>query len=679
MSKMQKQSVFVMNKVHHIVQICEKHPVNFSFISGVENPADSITRCMSYRKLLQTTYFTGPDFLRNTKDPQLVRDCLSFTVPGPLVEVDNNILVRSGSLSLSTQNYSTIISGDVEYLVLLNTYSSFQKLVRVWGSVLKAVNIWKDKMKTKYPFKFGHLSISSRDYFSRARKQMIKIDQQNNFAEVVKFFSDSSICGKLDIPNLVKQLNLYVDQEGILRVHSKSANLKNRKRFSFPILLAKNSPLTKLIITDMHEILAHSGCYAVLSELRRRFYIPHYFSVVKKIVRDCIQCRRYNERTIKLNQSPYRDWRISPPNVAYRYMFLDYLGPFGVRQNGVKEKAYLLCCSCMWSRAVNLLVCKDLSVDEFLRAFQLHCFQFGLPEYCISDLGSQLVSAANVITDYLKDHQTQAYFEQNGVKSIRFDQFAKGHSQLGSMVEVCVKLVKRLITGAIRNNVLDFRDFEYLIAQTIHLVNRRPVAFKNALRDIPGDDVPEPITPEILIHGYELVSVNVIPKLHIDSNPEWHPGALLEELRNNYQQLQKVRDHLITIYQEEFLTNLMEQATDRKDRYKSVSHKSIKPGDIVLLKESFTKPNDYPLGIVRNVEVNCLGEVTGATIFKGKTRELVKRHASVIIPLLTLEEDISSSSPEISNESENPSSTKSRKRRKAACLSEEKTREILQN
>ena len=48
-------------------------------------------------------------------------------------------------------------------------------------------------------------------------------------------------------------------------------------------------------------------------------------------------------------------------------------------------------------------------------------------------------------------------------------------------MEICVKLTKRLTHGAIKNNVLDFRDFEFAIAQTIQLVNRGPVSFKESL------------------------------------------------------------------------------------------------------------------------------------------------------------------------------------------------------
>ncbi|XP_068235640.1 uncharacterized protein [Palaemon carinicauda] len=272
---------------------------------------------------------------------------------------------------------------------------------------------------------------------------------------------------------------------------------------------------------------------------------------------------------------------------------------------------------------------------------------------------------------------TQSYFERNGVQSLKFDQFVKVHNQLGSMVEVCVKLVKRLIYGAIGKNVLEYHDFEFLIQQVIHLVNRRPIAFKEALRDQIGDDIPEPITPENLIHGYDLISVNIIPELHEGRDPDWIPENYSQsKFKQDYNQLQKVRNNLVKLYQEEFIANLIHQAVDVPDRYKPVTHNKISPGDIVLLKENFTKPNDYPMGVVKEIFTNTLGEVTGATILKGKTQELVKRHSSVIIPLLTRKDEIPNNSKVDVQESRVPKDT--RVKRQAAIDSSERTRKILE-
>ena len=61
LDKMQKQSVFVMNRLKSIDSLCEGFPVRFRFVSGKHNPAACVTRCISYKVLLKSTFFQGPN------------------------------------------------------------------------------------------------------------------------------------------------------------------------------------------------------------------------------------------------------------------------------------------------------------------------------------------------------------------------------------------------------------------------------------------------------------------------------------------------------------------------------------------------------------------------------------------------------------------------------------------
>ena len=45
---------------------------------------------------------------------------------------------------------------------------------------------------------------------------------------------------------------------------------------------------------------------------------------------------------------------------------------------------------------------------------------------------------------------------------------------------------------------------------------------------------------------------------------------------------------------------------------------------------------------VKEITTNINGEVTGAIVLKGKTKEVLKRHSSTIFPLLTFNEKQSS-------------------------------------
>ena len=50
--------------------------------------------------------------------------------------------------------------------------------------------------------------------------------------------------------------------------------------------------------------------------------------------------------------------------------------------------------------------------------------------------------------------------------------------------------------------------------------------------------------------------------------------------------------------------------------------------------------HNLPLGIVKSVTLNELGESTSAVIMKGKTRELTTRHVTNLIPLLKRDKNL---------------------------------------
>ena len=572
-----------------------------------------------------------------------------------------------------------------EHLVCIDKYSSLAKSVCVLKNVIIFIQKLKEGLLKRDPEKYSHLDHPGTNCHELALSHLIKTEQRIYFPELFSYFEDGCNTVKA-IPNLVNQLNIYLDKGGLLRVKSKFSRWKDDVSYRFPILLPKESWLTRMIIFDLHRKLFHAGCYRLLVELRKKFWITHCFSVVKGILKACILCRKRNQRTVKLNQSPYRDFRLDPPNIPFRNTFLDHFGPYQVKYGGKKIKVWILCITCLWSRAIYLKVCCDLSRNEFIRAFQMHCFEFGLPELCLSDLGSSLVSEGNVIHDFLKDVDTQNYFQEHGVKSISFEQYFKGCHPLGGIVEICVKMVRKLIQSSIKNYVLEFREFEFIIAQTVHLINRRPVAFQESLRDCSNQEVvPDALTPERLIDGHDLVSVNVIPELQPDPTPdqEWSPTTgSVDHIRDAYYKLKEAKEFLIESYNSEFLVTLMKQAINNKDRYRPVTHQKLSVGDIVLIKEENCKPMNFPMAIVKEVKSNINNEVTDAILMKGKTREIVKRHVTSLIPILWGEDNsltTEENETDMVSELPNSDSLPSKQKRKAAIESQQKTKKILED
>lgn len=306
----------------------------------------------------------------------------------------------------------------------------------------------------------------------------------------------------------------------------------------------------------------------------------------------------------------------------------------------------------------------------------MHVHDHGIFQFCVSDLGSQIKAGASTISSFLNDVETRSYLESNGIKNVTFQQYAKGNSSLGSLVESLVKQVKFLVYKSIRMLILDYFEFEFLISKSVSLINKRPIAFRQGLSSL-DDDAPDPITPEMLIRGYNTCTVNVIPSLAPTSeDPDYAPPGTARP-NDAYDKLSLVRERLIGLYHSEFLASLMHQSIDKARRYVPVPHRQLSVGDIVLLVEEHFKRYHYPMGRVTAVDRNSLGEVTAAHVLKGNTRERVYRHATSLILLLPAE-SVSDADPsgDTPDESVQPGSSSQRPTRAAAKVCASRLRDL---
>lgn len=87
--------------------------------------------------------------------------------------------------------------------------------------------------------------------------------------------------------------------------------------------------------------------------------------------------------------------------------------------------------------------------------------------------------------------------------------------------------------------------------------------------------------------------MNIIPQLNSQElDPDWELSRVnsVDHIRVSYGRLPKCKDFLVQLYNDEFLSNLVDNATNSKNRYKPVKHKELIVGDIVLIKEPLLKP-----------------------------------------------------------------------------------------
>ena len=652
LNKVERKGTIINNQLNFIEQACEKHPITFHHCNGSDNPSDCVTRCISYKVLLKNSiYLNGP--LLNDEN-----ELLTITVPYPLYTNHNNI-ENFSSYSVQANSFVPLFK--------LDRFSSFEKLCKTAHFVRKFIHTLKVKVHEKTQNIFPQLDLNSKCSYEESCNIIIRQCQQENFLETYNYLKDP-IKNKETL--LVTQLNLFLDKNNVIRVKSKFANLKADFNQRNPILLHKHHTLTSIIIKELHVKMKHAGIYKMLAILRKEFYIPIAYSVVKKNIKDCLKCKQMYGRPIQINQNQYKEYRINPSQIPFREVFLDHIGPFNVKINNNVEKVHILILTCIYTRAVNLLLCKNVDNKCFISAFQFHVFDFGIPQLIISDQGSSIVSSVNIVKKFLEDSEVKNYLTLHNIKNLEFSPYPAKASFLGGLVESLVKQTKNIIYSAIGKNILEQDEFALLVKETNMLINKRPLAFKSVLINPDSDpSIPFSITPEILLKGYEVPAMVVSPHLYQDSiehsdDPDWSPSETDQnQLYLVFQKYRKVKTNLNNLYYNEFLSNLKYLATNKSDRYKTKNHTALGVGDIIAIKEQFCKPYFYNMGTVTELIKNDLGEVVSVKIRKTNL-EVIIRHVSDIILLLKRSGD--DCNPETVS-SDNNNNNSGRPQRKAAA------------
>ncbi|XP_032416535.1 uncharacterized protein LOC116718567 isoform X10 [Xiphophorus hellerii] len=83
-----------------------------------------------------------------------------------------------------------------------------------------------------------------------------------------------------------------VIDDGVLRVGGRLKRAAMPFEIKHPVILCKNMHVATLILRYIHHLLGHAGRSHMLSRLRRKYWIISANSAARKILSDCVTCRR---------------------------------------------------------------------------------------------------------------------------------------------------------------------------------------------------------------------------------------------------------------------------------------------------------------------------------------------------------------------------------------------------
>ena len=193
----------------------------------------------------------------------------------------------------------------------------------------------------------------------------------------------------------LQQFSPYVDDKGVIRVGGRISRSSDSFEFKHPIILPRNGLFSSLVVRHSHLLTGHGGKGFTLNHVRQSgFFIICGVSLVKSLTFKCVGCRRLRAKQCSQKMSDLPIDRISK-SAPFENVGCDFFGPFQIKVRRSIVKRYGCVFTCLYSRAIHIEVCTDLSSDSFILALRRFIALRGPVAMIRCDQGTNFVGASN--------------------------------------------------------------------------------------------------------------------------------------------------------------------------------------------------------------------------------------------------------------------------------------------
>lgn len=208
-------------------------------------------------------------------------------------------------------------------------------------------------------------------------------------------------------------------ENGVLRVGGRLSKLAMPLAQKHPVILAKDSYITELLLRHIHQDVGHGGHNHMLSRLSEQYWVIGVGSAIRKTLHRCIVCRRWNARPVHQQMADLPSERIIPDDPPFIRVGVDCFGPFSVRSQWSVVKRYGVMFTCMAIRAIQLEVAVSLETDSFINVLRCFIARRGQVHELRSDNGTNFKGAEHELKEAMvlwNQSQIHDVLVQKGVK-----------------------------------------------------------------------------------------------------------------------------------------------------------------------------------------------------------------------------------------------------------------------
>ena len=591
---------FVGNRISLITDLVA--PNRWHHVQSSENPADCASRGVLPSELLHHhLWWDGPDWLQ--MGMQFWPKSFVLTPNNPSDEV-HEICTHAAVVQIRP-------------VFPMDRFSSFSRLKRVTAWMIRFVSNCRARQRNLSRVS-GQLTLNE---LRKAVSYWVCISQAAHFKTEVK-----ALKSRTSLPRSCSliSLNVFLDEDGLLRVGGRQQNSRLSYDRQHPIILHGTHPVSKLLIHAEHLRLLHAGPLLVSVSLGRRFHIVGGRRAICSITRRCVICRRKSLRPQPPLMGQLPAERVTP-DLVFNRVGIDYAGPICTKYGHVRKptlvKSYVCVFVSLSVKAVHLELVSDLTTEAFIACLRRFVARRGKPSLIFSDHGSNFLGAARHLKElfeFLRLQESQDVIDNFcSNQDIEWKYIPERAPHFGGLWEAAVKSFKRHLSRIVGEVKLTFEELSTVLTQIEACLNSRPLAALPCAED-GGVDA---LTPGHFLIGRPLEAL---------PNPaeSYQPLPLLKR----WHLCQALLRHFWDRWSTEYLMALQRMNKWCTPAARTVPKISV--GDVVVIRKDETIPGRWPLARVLETHPGKDGIVRVVTIKTSQgniyTRPVVK--VAVLLP-----------------------------------------------
>ncbi|XP_078032247.1 uncharacterized protein LOC144467474 [Epinephelus lanceolatus] len=291
---------FVANRVSIIREAADAD--QWRYVGSKENPADDASRGMRAENFLKgRRWINGPKLLCEPKEvwPKLDADL-------DVIPAVNSVVVDFES---ATDRLLCYFSSWTRLKTSVAWFLKVKRTLVLLGQKRKelcaSADLNKDKLETQehaaerkiqsFKATLKGQSLTPED-LEKAGQSIIQYVQEHKFKAEIASLKNG--CKNVSKGSPLYRLDLVMDN-GILRVGGRLDKAALPAESKHPVILSKDLHVSVLILCHIHHQLGHAGRNHMLSRLRQRYWIINANSAARRVISDCVVCRRNRGKLIE--------------------------------------------------------------------------------------------------------------------------------------------------------------------------------------------------------------------------------------------------------------------------------------------------------------------------------------------------------------------------------------------